>query len=231
MSESFKGPSIEKSFRLCTGTARHIWRLQAEQMDVGLNKIQDRLALNCTDKELEMLEKGICRIIDEACEKIEEVILTGERQAAKLKGAGTPVSYRGVEDLVCSCHSPAMVRYVEALVRLDALLMLIDGLWLRGIYSTADRTALMHRWRSHFLKMHRDCDLLLNRGWASVQRRKKAASEGNDAVPKPTGSKKSFSRGSNISENKLSLRVVNNNLPTKEENRSDSVVEAESGAV
>lgn len=227
MSESFKGPSIEKSFRLCTGTARHIWRLQADEMDVNLNKIQDRLALNCTDKELEMLEKGICRIIDAAREKIEEVILTGERQAAKLKGAGTPVSYRGVEDLVCSCHSPAMVRYVDALVRLDALLMLIDGLWLRGVYSTADRTALMHRWRSHFLKMHRDCDLLLNRGWSSVQRRKKAASKGDDAaVAKPVGSKKSFSRGSNIPENKLSFGEVNNNLPTKEENSSDSVGEA-----
>lgn len=217
MSESFNGPSIEKSFCLCTSTARHIWRLQSEEMDVNLNKIEDRLALNCNEKELEMLEKGVCRIIDEARAKIEEVIVKGEAQVAKLKGSLTPVHYRGVEDLVCSCHSPAMVRYVDALVRLDALLMLIDGLWLRGVYSTADRTALMHRWRSHFLKMHHDCNLLLNRGWSLVQRRRKAAAKDADGISEPEASKKSFSRGADVLDNKPSLGVVNNKLPDKVE--------------
>lgn len=219
MSESFNGPSVEKTFRLYTSTARHIWRLQAEEMDANLNKIQDRLALNCTFEELEMLEDGIFRIIDEAKNKIEEVIVKGQKQVSKLKEAGTAVNYQGAEELSCCCHSPAMVRYIETLVRLDALLMLIDGLWMHGVYSTSDRTALMHQWRSHFLKMHHSCNLLLNRGWSRVQKRRRAAAA-------QEGSKKTLSRDQDVLANEPSLGVVNKELPSKQENKGTSSVKA-----
>ncbi len=163
-------PTMRKEFVLKTQCAQSVWRKSQEPFNRGLSQIQLSLAMLCTEEEYEKLETALDNIIKTAEDSVDKALQANK--PIRAKPGFTPVTYSNPLAVEVYYSSPAMLRFINTVLKLDELACIIDALWLQGSYSSPDRRRMIFAWQNYFRSMYMSCRRLINGGWDLVKARR-----------------------------------------------------------
>ncbi len=163
-------PTMRKEFVLKTQCARNVWRKSQEHFNRGFSQIQTSLALMCTEEEYDRLETALDNIIKTAEESVDKALQANRH--VKAKPNFPRISYPNPLTVEADCSSPAMLRFINTVRKLDELACIIDAMWLQGSYSSLDRRRMIFAWQNYFKSMYISCRNLINGGWDIVKARR-----------------------------------------------------------
>ncbi len=169
-SHPLRTPTLHKEFVLKSQCAQGVWRKSQEHFNRGFSQIQTSLALMCTEEEYDRLENALDGIIKTAEESVDSALQANRH--VKAKPNFPRITYSEPLTVKVDYSSPAMLRFINTVLKLDELACIIDAMWLQGGYSSLDRRRMIYAWQNYFKAMYMSCRRLINGGWDIVKARR-----------------------------------------------------------